>query len=494
MRSWTVPSKRFDSTDEVFQKPFALEPTPRLSESEWQDLRQVVHRSVGINLSEAKRVFLVSRLLKRLRATGVRTFREYFRLLKHSDEFSGEHQQFVNAITTNKTDFFRESDHFLVLEQWLAKPSSHIRATRKNGLRIWCAAASTGEEPYSIAAVLRANLTDDEFRQVRLVASDIDTNVLEFARRGVYDEAALEPLTPQYRAKMFVPGSGAYRGKHRVRAELRDKVQFFQENLVSPQWKAGNRFDIIFCRNVLIYFERATQQAVVRRMLEHIEPHGLLFLGHSESLNSLSIPAKPVAHAVYALARQHSTLPPKHSSPPGPVHRSCHVMQPVPRARSSSVRPPKTLVSYAPREAVMPDRGSMSLRETAVDLRVGECRLDAPQWLKATLMGSALLVLYPEQHQTVLVCHLEARDPQDAEVHVRNAVHSMLEALRREPTMAASVRGRLVVVNDAMLPILTQYLGQLGVIVETTKVAPEVSDVWVEPHSIRVLLRRGVSQ
>jgi chemotaxis protein methyltransferase CheR len=268
-----------------------------LSESEWQDLRTVIRQDAGIKLSEAKRVFLVSRLLKRLRATGAKTFREYFRIVTQKGCASDEHQRLINAVTTNKTDFFREPEHFEVLADWLKSASGH--AARMRGVRVWCAASSTGEEPYTLAAVLKRNLTDSEWRRVSVLASDIDTAVLTTARRGVYTSSVVAPVESMWKAMMFVQGSGDRRNEYRVRRELREHVTFAQVNLNELAWDVAGTFDVVFCRNVLIYFDRATQERVVKRLLDIVDPAGLLFLGHSESINGMAIAAQGVAHAVY---------------------------------------------------------------------------------------------------------------------------------------------------------------------------------------------------
>lgn len=272
----------------------------KLSDSEWMDLRGVVRSHAGIKLSEAKRVFLESRLHKRLRATKTRSFREYYNLVARAGVGSEEHQQLINAVTTNKTEFFRERAHFDVLTRWLRSPYPEVLRRRREGLRIWCAATSTGEEPYTLAAVLREVLDDFEWSRLSIFASDIDTSVLAMARRAVYDESALATVDRSWRMRMFVRGHGSYRDQYRIRRELRERIRFFQLNLMQDIWPQQGLFDAIFCRNVLIYFERPTQEQVVRRLLQRLAPHGLLFLGHAECLNGFSISTQAVAHSVYA--------------------------------------------------------------------------------------------------------------------------------------------------------------------------------------------------
>lgn len=450
------------------ENPDTLTAPPRLSESEWRDLRDFIQESVGIKLSDAKRVFLVSRLLKRLRATGKHSFREYLRLVQSSKPYSGEHQNLVNAVTTNKTDFFRESDHFQVLERWLDNAEPRAREVRLHGLRVWCAAASTGEEPYSIAAVLRDKLTAAEYERVVLIASDVDTRVLECARRGVYDRAAVESVNPECRMRMFVHGSGAYRGMFRVRRELREKVQFLQQNLVFPHWKVGRSFDLVFCRNVLIYFDRATQEQVVNRLLQHTAPHGLLFLGHAESLSTLSIAAKPVAHAVYA---------PPDSKTAGPEIVIEHAVL----SRRSG------LPSRRPRPPVLPAWLANARPEV---LQVGESRLAAQCWLSARLDQSFILLLYCGVRKIAVVSHIQTTCRAAIASGIRRAIGSMHDALQITEGQASPLRAKLVFLEESLVSLATSELSRKGIRVAASKVVHGAAAIWIEPHSERILLRK----
>jgi chemotaxis protein methyltransferase CheR len=471
------------------KKTDALENPPRLSESEWRDLSKFVHQSIGIKLSEAKRVFLVSRLLKRLRATGAHSFRDYFRLVQGSKAYSGEHQELVNAVTTNKTDFFREPEHFDVLARWLNDKDPNIRQARANGLRVWCAAASTGEEPYTIAAVLRENLTAAEYDRVQFIASDIDTNVLEFARRGVYSKEAAESVEATHRMKMFVHGTGAYHDKYRVRRELRQKVQFVQLNLISPEWRVGKMFDLILCRNVLIYFDRPTQQQVVTRLLERIAPYGVLFLGHSESLNSLSIPAKSVAHAVYAPLGSR-TLTSSNSQGAAGVRQS--LLPP----RIPTIRPPSPVVSPRSvppisRSAASSHRASgASSLDRAEILYAGESRVEASQWLSVLLDQSLLLLLYSERRKIAMVCHLEIKNKKPLAFRIRENIVSLFDVLGAKNAKEERLRAKVVLAHEASLAKVTEELTRLGIQVAATKVVHDAASVWIEPKSERILLRK----
>ncbi|MGC4000708.1 MAG: CheR family methyltransferase [Anaeromyxobacter sp.] len=439
----------------------SVNPNVRLSESEWRDLSRMVQDSAGIKLSEAKRVFLVSRLLRRLRATGVRTFREYFTLVRRSQAYTGEHQQLVNAVTTNKTDFFREQEHFHVLARWLEDPSPEVHQARMSGIRVWCAAASTGEEPYTIAAVLRERLSDSEYERASIVASDIDTQVLETARRGVYDQSALETLDAAVRMKMFVHGSLEYQGKFRVRRELRDKVRFVQQNLVGADWRVGSAFDIVFCRNVLIYFDRGTQQHVVERLLERTEPHGLLFLGHAESLNALSISAKPVAHSVYA-----------------------RVDRPSLRLRASRKRPAGTS------ELLSVHMPCVMTTEKTLSLKKGEARRDSHLWSSVSFSTSLLLVLSWEGDEQGMVFHLDARVSERVSADVRAAIGEFHRATTA-PNETAVVRVKALTDRGGLEALVAEALEECGANVVALRTVGAQSQAWVPPGSNKVLLARA---
>ncbi|MEO8298997.1 MAG: CheR family methyltransferase [Burkholderiales bacterium] len=239
-------------------------------------VRQLIYQRAGISLHEHKQAMVYSRLSRRLRETGHTSFGQYLQWLELASGDSGEceWQEFVNCLTTNLTAFFREDHHFPVL----------LEALRKRGtarpLRIWCSAASTGEEPYSIAICALEALGASA--PVKVVASDIDTNVLATAQRGVYPADA-RGLNPERLKQFFLRGTGPNSGHIRVRPELQRLVEFRPFNLMSTNWSLGEPFDIIFCRNVMIYFDAPTQRKVLERMHTVLRPDGLLFVGHSEN-------------------------------------------------------------------------------------------------------------------------------------------------------------------------------------------------------------------
>jgi chemotaxis protein methyltransferase CheR len=214
-----------------------------------------------------------SRLSRRLRDTGHRSFGAYLQALEQTGSDS-EWQQFVNCLTTNLTAFFREDHHFHALAE-------DLKARGTQPLRIWCNAASTGEEPYSIAMTVAESLGAGA--RAALLATDIDTQVLATARAGVY-EAGARGLSPERLKRHFLRGTGANAGRMRVKPELARLIEFRPFNLMTPQWSTlGEPFDIVFCRNVMIYFDAATQRQVLQRMHRVMRPGGLLYVGHSEN-------------------------------------------------------------------------------------------------------------------------------------------------------------------------------------------------------------------
>ena len=257
--------------------PLAVsDPEFQLSAADFERIRQLIHQRAGISLHAGKQAMVYSRLSRRLRETGHRSFSDYLQWLERATgpEGAGEWQEFVNCLTTNLTAFFREDHHFHAL-------ASDLRARASKPIRIWCNAASTGEEPYSLAMTVAETLGTSA--QVKIICSDIDTKVLATAQRGVYPADA-RGLDPERLKKHFMRGTGTNAGFIRVKPEVARLLEFRSFNLMSPSWAAlGEPFDVVFCRNVMIYFDNPTQ----RRVLEHIHaastPGALLYVGHSEN-------------------------------------------------------------------------------------------------------------------------------------------------------------------------------------------------------------------
>jgi chemotaxis protein methyltransferase CheR len=244
-----------------------------LSRSDFDRIRQLIYQRAGISLHDGKQAMVYSRLSRRLRETGHRDFGSYLQDLERGGS-DAEWQEFVNCLTTNLTAFFREDHHFHAL-------ADDLRARAGKPVRIWCNAASTGEEPYSLAMVVAETLGNAA--SVQLVCSDIDTKVLATAERGVYAGDA-RGLSPERLRRHFLKGTGRNAGSIRVKPELARLVQFRPFNLMSTDWRSlGEPFDIVFCRNVMIYFDNPTQRRVLERTHAAMKPGGLLYVGHSEN-------------------------------------------------------------------------------------------------------------------------------------------------------------------------------------------------------------------
>ncbi len=270
--------------------PLALDRVP-LSPATFDALRNLLHAHSGIALAHHKITMVQSRLAKRLRALGLRSYEQYHELLR--DPQAEEWPEFVNALTTNLTSFFREGHHFTRLVE-LLKPAY---ATSKR-IRIWSAGCSTGEEPYTLAMTLTKAFGASA--AIQILATDLDTAVLNTASRGIYPIARVESLADEWKRLGFLRGKGEHQDQVRIRPELRKLVTFTQMNLLDAKWPLeGGPFQAIFCRNVMIYFDKPTQRELLRRYHGLLEPDGLLFVGHSESLLDNSLGFQSLGQTIY---------------------------------------------------------------------------------------------------------------------------------------------------------------------------------------------------
>ena len=263
-----------------------------LTEKDFSKIRALIHQHAGIALGDQKRQMVYSRLARRLRKLGLKEFSAYLRFLE-ADPNGQEWQQFVNALTTNLTSFFRESHHFPVLAE-------HVRNC-PHPVTVWCSAASTGEEPYSIAMTLIEAL-GKRADTASVLATDIDTHVLEAASEGVFSIEQASKLTPERLKRFFFRGAGAQAGKMRIRPEVSTMVRFQRLNLLDPYWVLAEPFDAIFCRNVMIYFDKSTQERILQRFAPLVKRHGLLFAGHSENFSFANQTFRLRGKTVYELA------------------------------------------------------------------------------------------------------------------------------------------------------------------------------------------------
>ncbi len=261
---------------------------------DFKRVQSLIYAHAGISIADTKEEMVYSRLSRRLRATELPTFEDYLSYLE-TEGNGDEWEHFTNALTTNLTSFFRESHHFPMLVQHLAGLS------RERPLRIWTCAASTGEEPYSIAMAV-AEAFETLSPPVQILATDIDTKVLATAAAGVYDAKRVADLPTGHVRRFFQRGSGANAGQVRIKPELAALVRFRPLNLLTSEWRTLKPFDAIFCRNVMIYFDKPTQYTVLRKLTDLMEPDALFFAGHSESLLFASDLVRLRSHTVYERA------------------------------------------------------------------------------------------------------------------------------------------------------------------------------------------------
>ena len=259
--------------------------------SDFTRVRKMIYTRAGISLSESKQDMVYSRLARRLRALDGERFSEYLDALD-ADPESPEWESFTNALTTNLTSFYREAHHFDILEMFLAR--------RKSGhSTLWCSAASTGEEPYSMA-ITAIESFGTSTPPVSILATDIDTQVLQTASRGVYPIERVESIGEARLKKYFKRGRGENEGFVKVNDCLRSLISFRQLNLLDGRWPMKQPFDAIFCRNVMIYFDKPTQRDILSKMKPLMKPDGLLFCGHSESFHQATDLFRGIGKSVYA--------------------------------------------------------------------------------------------------------------------------------------------------------------------------------------------------
>jgi chemotaxis protein methyltransferase CheR len=242
---------------------------------DFERIRKLIYDRAGISLNTSKQEMVYSRLARRLRARNMSSFRSYLDELEQRADHP-EWEDFTNALTTNLTSFFREQHHFGLLAE-------QIRGiTERRPLRLWCSASSTGEEPYSMAMTM-VDVFNSFNPPVGIIATDLDTNVLAKAQSGVYSLERLQRLPPDTLKRFFLKGTGSHAGQAKIRPELQKMITFRQLNLLDNDWWLKGPFDAIFCRNVMIYFDKPTQLGILKKFLPLLRPQGLLYVGHSES-------------------------------------------------------------------------------------------------------------------------------------------------------------------------------------------------------------------
>lgn len=271
-----------------------------ISDREFNQLREFIYSHTGISLSDHKRMLLCSRLSKRLRYFGFKKYKEYFNYLTEQDSSGEELVEMINAMTTNKTDFFRETHHFqFIKDKVIPAVKQRAKNTGSRHLRFWSAGSSTGEEAYTLAMTLLDCFPELYNWNMKILATDIDTRVLEKAAAGIYSLEQSKKVPFIYWDRFFkkMPDSQQVV----VKSELKAMIHFLWLNLLTNPWPMHGLFDVIFCRNVIIYFNSETQHQLIDRMAQILKPGGYLMLGHSESLHGIHDGFRHVGHSIYQL-------------------------------------------------------------------------------------------------------------------------------------------------------------------------------------------------
>jgi len=266
-------------------------------DADFKRLSTFIYDKYGINLYPKKKILVKSRLQRRLKVLGIKSYKDYCDFVINSEGGANESLFMVDRISTNKTDFFREPDHFDFLSNKLIP--LYLKETKKTKIEVWSAGCSSGQEPFTLAMVLSEASRNNGFN-FNIYASDISYSVLKTANRAIYNYELLGQIPTEYRSKYLLRAKDASNPKIRMAPNIRKKVHFFQHNLLfEERTTIAKKLDIIFCRNTLIYFDRPTQERVLNNLLSKLEPGGYLFLGHSESLINLDISLNHVFPSVY---------------------------------------------------------------------------------------------------------------------------------------------------------------------------------------------------
>lgn len=272
-----------------------------LSHKDFLRLSEFIQKEYGIKMPEAKKTLLESRLQKRLRFLKIKTFKEYCDYLFSPEGLSSEIPYFIDKITTNKTEFFREGSHFdFLTKHALPEIIKNIDTSYKE-IKLWSAGCSTGEEPYTLAMVLNdyTALKKNLNLHFSILATDISMEVLQTAHQAVYHESRAEPIPLSMKKRYLLKSKVRNNQIIKITSEIRNQVKFLQLNFMETDFGLKQRFDIIFCRNVIIYFDKLTQEKILKRILNYLVPGGYFFQGHSESIQGMKLPLKPVYPTVY---------------------------------------------------------------------------------------------------------------------------------------------------------------------------------------------------
>lgn len=292
------------NAERAIENQLLAEPvSSQISDSEFRLFRELIYRHAGIALARSKKALLEARLAKRLRELGLRSFTDYYERVVNNPD-GAELVQLLDRISTNETHFFREPRQFEFLEQqvfplWTAQA---VKGLKERHIRIWSAGCSTGEEPYSLAMLLQDRFSIASGWEIEILATDISTRALNAARMAEWPIAKAEEIPEEFLKRFMLQGTGAQTGKMKAGPEIVSRVHFERLNLNDDTYPVSGRFDAIFCRNVLIYFDAPSRRRAIERLLDFLTPAGFLFVGHAETLNGLTDRARHVMPTVYACA------------------------------------------------------------------------------------------------------------------------------------------------------------------------------------------------
>jgi chemotaxis protein methyltransferase CheR len=279
----------------------AINTTTTMHDRDFRKFRVLIYDICGINLTEVKKMMLASRLKKRLRALGIDSFEQYYDYVSSEKGLKDECVYMLDAVSTNKTDFFREPKHFeYLINNALPSLINSGRWSQGRAINIWSAGCSSGEEPYTIAMTLADFISKNRAGDFTILASDISTRVLKIARNGIYQETSTECVPSAIKRRFFLRGKDSQEGLCRVVPEIRNRIQFHRINLNNGKdFGIRTKMDIIFCRNVIIYFDRETQKRLFQKFYTQLIPGGYLFIGHSETLHGINDQFETVSVASY---------------------------------------------------------------------------------------------------------------------------------------------------------------------------------------------------
>ncbi|OGR01413.1 MAG: chemotaxis protein CheR [Deltaproteobacteria bacterium RIFOXYD12_FULL_50_9] len=274
---------------------------PRLTNKQFNFFSELIYTICGIKLPPIKKAMLIARISKRLRALQIPSFAEYIDFISSPEGEAQELVHLIDTVSTNKTDFFREADHFnFITQRYLPELAGRCRTEGgRRELRIWSAGCSSGEEPYTMAMVLADFAAANPWFSYAILATDISTKMLAMASQAVYADSRITTIPETYRRRYLMRGKGAHEGTHRIVPELRQRITFRRLNFLDSEFDLRKQMDIIFCRNVIIYFDQKTQMALFQKFYRNLAPGGYLFIGHSEALVGLDDRMTRVAASVF---------------------------------------------------------------------------------------------------------------------------------------------------------------------------------------------------